>query len=187
LHLDEDCPEDFELVIQWIYTDRVVPVPRKLHMKTLALLQDKITRYLDFIMLCNKLLLLGEWHAVIGAMRDCLVEDRRALLPQHVRSAVTLCSEHPVRRLFAEAAAVGYLDAAAREKPEGFSLAKEVKEFEGFASDLLIVCGEIWGSRSYNKSRNIVNMHWKDPLCKGNRSTGDVIVERAFLGNSEPR
>lgn len=42
-------------------------------------------------------------------MKDVLVDDRQALLAEHIRTSVLLPKEHPVRRLFVQACVKKYV------------------------------------------------------------------------------
>jgi BTB/POZ domain len=182
LQLDEDSPEHFELVIQWLYTKRVIlprhELPRHELPKDLAaeksLLQEKITGYLNFIVLCNKLLLLGDQAEVVEKVKASLITNRKALLPHHVRTAMKLPSRHPIRQLFANTAVPYHLDVVSGTKAS-FWLADEMVELEGFASDMMAATSRLWASIS------VPELTWLDPLSEKSLSLDYHGNGRPFL------
>jgi hypothetical protein len=181
LHLSEDSPE--RLRAPHSGNVRLPPTKKNSGVKVdkKILLQDNISRYLGFLMFCNKLLLPETCGGVISHMRTCLSENRNALLPTHIRTAIQLPSCHLARRLFAEAAVVGYMDAQAMSQGKNFWLHKEVEEPNEFAADLLIACGEIWGSCKINAKGYLT---WKDPPTMRSCSVHAAAYSELRLGPS---
>jgi hypothetical protein len=112
-------------------------------------------------------------------MRITLSENRQALRPVHVRTAIKLPDGHPVRQLLAEAAVVDYMDAQTRVGGK-FWLSKEMEEHKAFAADLLIACGALWGSCGVSKRGNI---DWVDPLTKKSYNVDAISSGKIQLGS----
>jgi hypothetical protein len=145
VHLDADIPRAFELVIQWLYTDGVI-LPTGVYAEDSDGFDEAISRYLEFAILCDKLLLHPRCdEMIVEKVAEALYnipEGQTWPEPSHIRAAVTLRKKHPLRAYFASCAAQEYVEHITKGKT--FSLKQEVEELEEFAADLLVACNEIW-------------------------------------------
>ncbi len=150
INFGKENPRIFELVIQWIYTGNVVLPPSMIPMDSPENItkhrRELITAYLDFFMLCDKLIIseIGQ-ESIILEIKSLILLSRDALGPGHIRTAVNLPTGHAVRRLFAQAAAKDFV-VSKRKGQEPFIFAKEVDELPEFAADLLLECGNIFAN-----------------------------------------
>jgi hypothetical protein len=186
-NMDGDKAEDLELLIQWLYTDKIVLRQRQPASNSpsdkLLFQQEMISRCLSFLVFCDKLLLPAVCIEAVTQMRNTLAENRQALQPLHIRTAIKLPDGHPVRQLFAEAAVVDYMDAQTRVGGK-FWLSKEMEDHKAFAADLLMACGAIWGSCRVSKRGHV---DWIDPLTKKSCNVDAISSVKIQLGSSLPR
>jgi hypothetical protein len=179
-NMDGDRAEDLELLIQWLYTRQPASNSPS---GTFLFQQEMISRCLSFLVFCDKLLLPAVCIEAVAQMRNTLAENRQALRPLHIRTAIKLPDRHPVRQLFAKAAVVGYMDAQTRVGGK-FWLSKEMEDHKAFAADLLMACGALWGSCRVSK-RGYVD--WIDPLAKKTCNVDAISSVKIQLGSSLPR
>jgi hypothetical protein len=130
LKLEETTSKTFDLIIQWIYTGKLI-LPT-----SSSGAAETFTQLLAFVRLADRLDLVGPFDSVISSMKSLLVKHRELLMPMHVRDAVELPREHAVRSLFADACVKEYTKAL-RSSKEVFKFHMELKEIDSFASDLL--------------------------------------------------
>jgi hypothetical protein len=171
--LVEDEPWVFELVIQWLFTGTVVLSLTRLVTKlkdrkeerkrVKAANEAKVTGYLAFLTLCDKLLLREDCgEDIVGKIKDCLVVCSDALQSEHLVAAARLPSGHAVRRLFAEATVKDFVLAKKRRKP--FRFETELKELEGYAADLLFACGGIFRDCYTTEDTGGLHLASRDPF-----------------------
>lgn len=129
---------------------------------------------------CDKLLLPTVCGEAVTQMRMTLSENRQALRPVHIRTAIELPDGHPVRQLSAEAAVVDYVDAQTQAGGK-FWLSKEMEEHKAFAADLLMACGALWGSCGVTKRGHV---DWVDPLTKKSCNVDAISSGKIQLGSS---
>ena len=111
----------------------------------------KITRFLDFLILADRIDLLGPLDTVLHQVKMALRASYLVLQPAHVRKAIRfLPSGHALRKLFAESCAQAYLShtqPAGENRFREWHFENEVDNVEGFASDLLKAIGDTGRSR----------------------------------------
>jgi hypothetical protein len=182
--MDGDKARNLELLIQWLYIDTIVLHQRKSASDSpqdkLLFQQDVISRCLSFLVFCDKLLLPVVCGEAVTQMRITLSENRQALSPVHIRTAIKLPDGHPARQLFADAAVVDYMDAQTREGGK-FWLSKEMEEHKVFAADLLSACGALWASCGISKRGNV---DWVDPLTKKSCNVDTITSGKIQFGSS---
>jgi hypothetical protein len=155
LKLEETTAKTFDLVIQWIYTGKLI-LPA-----TPTSAAETFTQLLGFVKLADRLNLLGPLDTVVSSMKALLVSDRDLLKPVHIREAAELPREHAVRSLFADACVREYT-LFLRIPGRVFRFPAELKEIDSFALDLLGSFG-----LSISKSRHTRSyIEFFDPLTQ---------------------
>ncbi|KAF8863304.1 hypothetical protein BDZ45DRAFT_685928 [Acephala macrosclerotiorum] len=173
-----DCSRDtFKLVIQWIYTSKITLdevaqnqglfVPdntaatqdARINPKIIKVEQmsQNVTRLLDFLMVADKIQLLGPFDSVVEMMKQIIVPDRSALLATHIRAATNLPSGHGARKLFGKACVKDYLEFLYKSQKMRFGV--ELEELDSFAADVLRETPKLWVT-----GRNYSSFRFQDPL-----------------------
>lgn len=134
VHEDVSDDSDDELGCVEISPQQVIET---LPQHTIDTKAHDIARLLSFLKLADRIMLLGSFNEVIGAIKALLLESRSSLQPEHIRSATELPAGHGVRKLFAQASVRDYLASRFSGTKKGyFKFEKELEEVEGFAADL---------------------------------------------------
>jgi hypothetical protein len=130
----------------------------------------KISALLDVVLFSITIGLPGPGWALALAMKELLIEQQDALKPAHIRTAYTLREDHPIRKLFVQAAVRPYLEHReddhsrigpdyddsedeaidnARRNASGhkFVFDKEKKNIHRFAFDLYDNADKVWRKR----------------------------------------
>lgn len=114
VHLEEEDPAMFDLVVQWAYCGRVVINDRKLKRKrdpddNYSSKSQYISTYLRFLQLADYLQIDGPIETSIEPMRRTITAAEQALQPAHIRTAADLPGGRPIMKMFAEMCAKSYI------------------------------------------------------------------------------
>jgi hypothetical protein len=154
VNLPEERPYTFDLVIQWIYTGKVI-LPgssfRDLSCKDISSqkISDQqassvIDEYLEFLEIADRLLLnsIGHEKAVCVQLELIIKQNRHSLRACHIENALRLRFRHPLRNLFAEIYCRDYLkihhgfDKSAVAVGNVSNFDDNLLKIEGFAADM---------------------------------------------------
>ena len=121
---------------------------------------EKMSTYLSFLKMAERLTLLGPFSSVFQDMKKVLREDHGSLTAEHIRFAAELPKGNALRKLIVDACVDSYkrdLEKRREDDEPTFKFRAEIDELDGFAADLLRaydLAMNCWicdgsGSRSY--------------------------------------
>lgn len=143
--LDWENPLSFDLFVQWMYIKQVV-IPRVTTSKSRAD-SECLSIYLNFSKLADYLNVIGPMHTSLEDMEKIIIANPEALESYHIREAGLLPRGNPILRMFAKCSVKPYtrskfnwsdVDWRGVETTKVvFKHEKELKDVDGFASELL--------------------------------------------------
>lgn len=141
-----------------------------------------VSRLLAFFKLAEKIGLLGPFDAPIATIRNTLIRSstssrasgmmcRTALLPGHIRLAAELPTGHQLRQLIADACFREFVQdmySTTHPPSKPFRFDKELKELDGFSSDMLRSFRQSSRKRLQNAKKDGYLWEMLDPLTDSN-------------------
>lgn len=146
MELGECTASIFHLVVQWVYTGRII-----LSDNLAAEKAESVNLMIDFLMLADRIQLLGQFDSVALMIKQVLIQDFTTLKSKHIESASLLPPGHPLRKMLAQACVRPYIHHIrppghaidSKDPRQVFGFQKELDEIDGFAADLLRASGEV--------------------------------------------
>lgn len=143
--MEDDKIETFICWCNFIYMGNII-------LKEALRPADRITRYLEFFILADKVDLRGPMTVVIQNPKKILIETKcKSQNDQHLGMSSSLRPEHEVRTMFAEACVGQYWTSVTENKIFNYQAA--VDNYEGFAADLLAAVGRTYAKRNSDYGR----------------------------------
>ncbi|RDW67830.1 hypothetical protein BP6252_09226 [Coleophoma cylindrospora] len=130
LRIDGVKDHIFDMVLQWLVTKNVTPVPLYA-----TIVEEQITTYLDFALSVDRFKINGPSLMVEERLKKLLCEFRSAMKGKHIVKAFELSEGHLIRKLFVKALVQPYIESkpAGSDSPEHLT-ANDLERFKGSVS-----------------------------------------------------
>ena len=112
-----------------------------------------IDRYLNFFVLADYISLLGPFNSVETSITKIVLHTRTALTCDHIRTAMALPSNHPIRTLFINATVKPYIEHILLARKTHFKYQQVVDEFDDYAADLMREFGRVMSQKNFVTAR----------------------------------
>ncbi|RDW73940.1 hypothetical protein BP5796_07382 [Coleophoma crateriformis] len=165
LRIDGVKDHIFDMILQWIVTKNVTPVPLYA-----TIVEEQITTYLDFALAVERFDIDGTSLMVEERLKKLLCEFRSAMKGKHIVKAFELSEGHIIRKLFVKALVQPYIES----KPAGsnspnYLTADDLESFKGSENPL--------GMNTEEETQRKIAFGAKFPFKKEVRSTEGLGAE----------